>query len=52
MASSRLRLHAVVGRDDEHHDVGDLGAAGAHRGERRVARGVDERDAAASVSTW
>ena len=27
----RLRHHAVVGRDDQHHDVGDLGAARAHR---------------------
>ena len=41
-----LRHHAVVGRDDQHGDVGDLGAAGAHRGERLVARRVDERDVA------
>ena len=33
-----LRHDAVVGRDHEHHDVGGLGAARAHRGERRVAR--------------
>ena len=45
-ASSGLRHHAVVGRHDEHGDVGDLRAAGAHRGERLVARGVDERDVA------
>ena len=25
-----LGHHAVVGRDDEHDDVGDLGPAGAH----------------------
>jgi len=40
----RLRHHAVVGRDHQHHDVGDLGAAGAHRGEGGVARGVEEGD--------
>ena len=40
----RLRHDAVVGRDHEHHDVGRLGAAGAHGGERLVARGVDEGD--------
>ena len=33
-----LRHDAVVGGDDEDGDVGDLGAAGAHRGEGRVAR--------------
>src|SRR5271165_279301 len=39
-----LRLHAVIGRHDEHHQVGGLGAAGTHGGERLVARGVDEGD--------
>ena len=34
----------VVGRDDEDDDVGHLGAAGAHGGERLVARRVEERD--------
>ena len=43
----RLGHDAVVGRDDEHDDVGDLGAAGAHLGEGLVARRVDERDEAA-----
>ena len=43
----RLRHHAVVGRDDEHHDVRGVGAAGAHGGERLVARGVEEGDAPA-----
>ena len=43
----RLRHHAVVGRDHEDDDVGGLGAAGAHGGERLVARRVDERDRAA-----
>ena len=40
----RLRHDAVVGGDDEHRDVGDLGAAGAHGRERLVARRVEERD--------
>ena len=40
----RLRHHAVVGRHHDHRDVGDLGAAGAHRGERLVARRVEEGD--------
>ena len=40
----RLRHHAVVGGDDEHGDVGDLRAAGAHGGERLVARRVEEGD--------
>src|SRR6202167_758728 len=41
-----LRLHAVVGRDHQHHQVGGLGAAGTHGGERLVTRGVDEGDLA------
>ena len=40
----RLRHDAVVGRDHQHHDIGDLGAAGAHAGERFVARRIDEDD--------
>jgi hypothetical protein len=49
----RLRHEAVVGRDHEHHDVGHLRAAGAHGGERLVARGVEEGDrAAAGSDTW
>ncbi len=39
-----LRHDAVVGGDDEHDDVGDVRAAGAHVGENRVARGVEEGD--------
>ena len=39
-----LRHHAVVGRDHQHDDVGDLRAAGAHQRERRVARRVEEHD--------
>src|SRR6266508_3651830 len=40
----RLGHHAVVGRDDQPHDVGDLGTTGPHGGEGLMARGVDERD--------
>ena len=44
---------AVVGRHHQHDDVGDLGAAGPHGGERLVARGVDEGDRAGRASsTW
>ena len=42
----RLRHDAVVGRDDQHDDVGRLGAAGAHQGEGLVTRRVEEDDAA------
>ena len=38
----RLRHDAVVGRDHQDHDVGDLGTTGTHGGERLVTRGVDE----------
>ena len=46
-----LRHHAVVGGDHEDHDVGHLGAAGAHLGEGGVAGRVDEghRPAGADV---
>ena len=44
-----LRHDAVVGGDDEHDDVGGVGAAGTHGGERLVARGVDEGDLLAVV---
>ena len=40
----RLRHDAVVGRNHQHHDVGDLGAARAHGGEGGVAGRVDEGD--------
>ena len=40
----RLRHDAVVGRDHQDDDVGDLRASGTHRGERLVTRGVDEGD--------
>ena len=42
-----LRHDAVVGRDHQHHDIGDLGAAGTHAGERFVAGRIDEDDLAA-----
>ena len=41
---ARLRHHAVVGGDDDDRDVGHLGAAGAHGGERLVAGRVEEGD--------
>ena len=41
-----LRHDAVVGGDDEHDDVGHLGAAGTHGGKRLVAGRVDEGDLA------
>ena len=44
-----LRHHAVVGGNHQHDDVGDLGAAGAHRGERGVAGRVDEGDLLAAL---
>ena len=37
-----LRHDAVVGRDDQHRDVGHVGTAGTHFGERFVARRIDE----------
>ena len=38
-------LHdAVVGGDDQHDDVGDVGAARPHRGEGLVARRIDKGD--------
>ena len=44
-----LRHDAVVGGHHDGGDVGDLGAARAHGGERRVAGRVDERDELAVV---
>ncbi len=46
-ASIVCGIDAVVGGDDEHDDVGHLRAARAHRGERLVARRVEEDDVAA-----
>ena len=40
----RLRHDLIVGGDDQHHDIGDLGPAGAHRRERLVAGRVEEGD--------
>ena len=49
----RLGHDAVVGGHDDHRDVGDLGAAGAHRGERLVARACRGTDGLPSlVVTW
>ncbi len=44
---TRLRHDAVVGRDDQHDHVGDLGAARTHQRERFVTRRIEEDDAAA-----
>ena len=38
----RLRHHAIIGSDDEHHEVSDLRPSSAHRSEGLVTRGVDE----------
>ena len=38
----RLRHDAVIGGDDQHDDVGDLGAPRPHRGEGGVTRRVNE----------
>ncbi len=37
-----LRHDAVVGAHHQDHDIGDLRAARAHRGKRRVARGIEK----------
>ena len=44
-----LRHDAVVRGDDDHRDVGHAGAAGAHRGERLMARCVEEGELLAVV---
>src|SRR5262249_8261993 len=44
-----LRHHAVVGGDDQHDDVGDVGTSGPHGGKRLVAGGVNEGDQLALV---
>src|SRR3954466_3903542 len=46
---ARLRLDAVVGGDHDHRDVRHLGAAGAHGGERLMARRVEEGDLTVAV---
>ena len=38
----RLLHDAVIGRDDQHHDVGDVGAARPHRRKRLMARRIDK----------
>ncbi len=47
MASSGLRHHAVVGGHHQDDDIGNLGAACTHAGERFMAGRVDEHDLAA-----
>ncbi len=46
-----LRHDAIVSRDDEDDDVRDLGTAGAHQGERGVARRVEEDDLLVALFT-
>ena len=46
---NRLRHDAVVGRNHQHNDVGDIRAARAHSGERGVARSIDKRNLVAVV---
>ena len=43
----RLRHHAVIGGDHQHHNVGHFGAARAHAGEGFVARRIQKHDLAA-----
>ena len=39
-----LRHHTVIRRDDEDDNVGDVGAASAHRAEGRMTRCIQKRD--------
>ena len=39
-----MRHHTVIGGHDQHHDVGHIGAAGAHGAEGRVARRIQKGD--------
>ena len=41
---NRLRHHAIVGRYHEDHDIGGLGTASPHGGERLVPRRIQEGD--------
>ena len=45
----RLRHNAVVGRNYQHNDVGDIGATRAHCGERSMSRRIDEGNLLAVV---
>ena len=49
---ARLGHDAIVGSNDQHDDVGDLCAAGAHGREGLVARRVQEGDLAPLYVTW
>ncbi len=44
-----LRHEAIIGRDHKHNDVGNVRAAGSHRGESGVTRSIEEGDAVAFV---
>ena len=45
----RLLHDAVIGGDDQDDNIGDIGAAGAHRGKGLVARRVDKGDLFAAL---
>src|SRR5262245_66354206 len=40
----RLRHDAIIRGDNQHDDVRDVRATGAHRGERGVTRGINKRN--------
>ena len=43
----RLRHHAIIGGDNQHYDVCDLGSTGAHAGKGFVAGSIEEDNLAA-----
>ena len=46
----RLRHKAIIRRDDENHNVGDISTACSHRGEGSMSRRVDEGERRAIVT--
>ena len=48
----RLLHDAVIGRHDQHHDVGDIGAARAHRSKSLMTRRVDKGDLLAAFQGY
>ena len=47
---NRLRHEAIIGRDNQDNDVGNIGAARAHCGEGGVPWCVEKRDASRLVT--